>query len=92
MMIALAALVAAPAAGNGQAGVDNTVNAVSQTEMARAKAAIQHAGYQPEMLAMAQDHNLFFNATKGGETYEITVTRDGKLYVSTPVPAGERRS
>ena len=93
-MIALMAIssgmIATAAPSSGQTGVPGTVNTVSDSEIARAKAAILHAGYQPAVLAMAQDHNLFFNAAKGGETYEITVTPDRKLYVGTGLAANSR--
>jgi hypothetical protein len=89
--MALTGMIATIAAASAQTGTPGTVNAVSDNEIARAKAAISHAGYQPVVLEMAQDHNLFFTAIKGGETYEITVTPDRKLYVSTPL-AADRRS
>jgi len=86
--LALAGLIAVTGAAVGaETGTPGTVNAVSDGEIARAKAAITHAGYQPGALEMAQDHNLFFTATKGGDTYEITVTPDRKIYVSTGTPS-----
>lgn len=88
MAVASAGLIVT--AASGQSGLPGTVNAVSENEVARAKAAIQKAGYQPETLTMAQDHNLFFNATKGAESYAITVTPDMRAYVSTGVPANAR--
>ena len=81
---------AAAAVGSAGMGVPGTVNAVSESEMTRAKGAISHAGYQPVVLEMAQDHNLFFTATKGGETYEVTVTPGAKLYVSTGISSGRQ--
>ena len=83
VMIALAGMMVTTAVNSAETGMPGTVNAVSESEIARAKSAISHAGYQPGVLEMAQDHNLFFTATKGGEIYEITVTSDRKLYVST---------
>jgi len=91
MSMALVGMIATSAASSAEIGMPGTVNAVSDSEIVRAKAAITHAGYQPVVLEMAQDHNLFFTAAKGGETYEITVTPDGKLYVSTGTPAGGGR-
>ena len=87
IMIALAGMMLTTTANSAETGMPSTVNAVSESEIAGAKAAISHAGYQPGALEMAQDHNLFFTATKGGETYEITVTPGKKLYVSTGVPS-----
>jgi hypothetical protein len=88
--IALASLIAMTAAVSAETGTPGTVNAVSDGEISRAKAAITHAGYQPDALEMAQDHNLFFTATKGGDTYEITVIPGAKLYVSTPLTSDRR--
>ncbi len=90
LMAISSGMIATAAPISGQTGVPGTVNAVSDSEIARATAAILHAGYQPAVLAMAQDHNLFFTAAKGGETYEITVTPDRKLYVSTGLAANPR--
>jgi hypothetical protein len=81
---------AAAAVGSAEMGAPGTVNAVSENEIARAKGAISHAGYQPVVLEMAQDHNLFFTATKGGETYEVTVTPGARLYVSTGISGGRQ--
>lgn len=83
LMIALAGMMVATAASSAETGTPGTVNAVSEGEIARAKAAISHAGYQTGVLETAQDHNLFFTATKGGQMYEITVTPDKRLFVST---------
>jgi len=80
----------AAAASSTEAGTAGTVNAVSENEIARAKGAISHAGYQPVVLQMAQDHNVFFTGTKGAETYGITVTPGGKLYVSTGISSGRQ--
>jgi len=85
--LALTGIVALTVAVKAETGTSGTVNAVSDSEITRAKAAISHAGYQPGALEMAQDHNLFFTATKGGDTYEITVTPDRKIYVSTGTPS-----
>ena len=87
VMIALAGMMLTTAAISAETGIPGTVNVVSENEILRAKAEISHAGYQPGVLEMAQDHNLFFTATKGGETYEVTVTPNRKLYVSTGLPS-----
>lgn len=84
---ALTGIMLTTAVNGAEVGLSGTVNAASESEIVRAKAAISHAGYQPGVLEMAQDHNLFFTATKAGETYEITVTPDRKLYVSTGLPS-----
>ena len=86
VMLAIAGMMIATGSSGAEIGMPGTVNAVSQSEIVTAKAAISHAGYQPGVLAMAQDHNLFFTASKGAETYEITVTPDKKVYVGTAVP------
>jgi hypothetical protein len=64
-----------------------TVNSYTQAEEGRAKAAITRAGYRPDTLAAAQDGNLFFTATKGGDFYQATFTASGKLFFSTGLPA-----
>lgn len=64
-----------------------TVNSYTASQEDRAKAAIVKAGFQPDALAMVQDWNFFFTATKGGDVYQATVTAGGKVFVSTPLPA-----
>jgi len=91
VMIAVAGMMIATAYSGAETGTPGTVNAVSQSEIVTAKAAISRAGYQPGVLATAQDHNLFFTATKGAETYGITVTPDRKVYVGTAVPMQSTR-
>ena len=66
-----------------------TVNSYTPAQEERAKAAIIKAGYRPDVLAAAQDGNLFFTATKDGEIYQATVTASGKLFLSTGLPASD---
>lgn len=67
-----------------------TVNSYTPAEESHAKAEIVSAGYQPDALAAVQDGNFFFTATKGDELYQATVTRAGKVYVSTGLPAHDK--
>ena len=82
-----AALVAggasAYAATQGPAG---TVNAYTAQELSRARAVAHNADYQSAALAFAQDGNIFLNATRDGELYQVTVTPAEKLYASTGLP------
>ena len=48
--------------------------------------AIIEAGYKPDVLEFAQDGNLFYTATKAGDTYEVTVVPSGQVYASTGLP------
>ncbi|MES2294373.1 MAG: hypothetical protein V4527_13805 [Pseudomonadota bacterium] len=65
-----------------------TVNSYTPAEADRARAAVTKAGYTPETIAMAQDGNFFFNAKQGGQTYQVTVTRAGKVYANGGTAAG----
>lgn len=87
MRDAFLAAVMVAASATAAFAAQATVNSYTQAEESRAKAAITKAGYQPDALAAAQDGNLFFTATKGGEIYQATVTASGKLFVSTGLPA-----
>ena len=66
-----------------------TVNSYTPAEESRAKAMVVKAGYRPDALAAVQDGNFFFMATKGGDTYQATVTASGKLFVSTGLPTSD---
>ncbi len=48
-----------------------------------------NAGYRPTALQFVQDGNFFFNATRGGDIYSVTVTSAGKVYASTPLPKSQ---
>ena len=88
-IFALAALVSAGTSTLAQgAQFTGTVDEVTPAMKARGEAAVIHAGYRPTVLQFGQDGNLFFSATKGDETYDATVTRAGKVYVSNGIPMG----
>lgn len=72
--------MAAPAAG--------TVNAYSPAQERHAEAAARAKGYSGLEVTMAQAGNLFLKGEKGGKTFMLTVTPDGKVYPSTPVGGG----
>ena len=88
-IFALAALVSAGTSTFAQsAEFAGTVDEVTPAMKARGEAAVIHAGYRPTTLQFGQDGNLFFTAMKGEETYDATVTRDGKVYVNNGAPIG----
>ncbi len=88
-MLALAALLSAGTSAFAQTpDFKGTVDEVTPALRARGEAAINKAGYRPAVLQFAQDGNLFFTATKNGQEYDATVTRDGKVYFSNGLPAG----
>jgi hypothetical protein len=63
-----------------------TVNSFSPAQDARDRKAIVEAGYKPAVLEFAQDGNLFYTATKGGDMYGVTVVPSGHVYASTGLP------
>ena len=67
-----------------------TVNDYTAAESQRAEAAARSAGFDNLEITMVQDGNFFLNGQKQGETYNLTVTRDGKVYPSSPSPAQAR--
>ena len=60
-----------------------TVNDYTADQSHRAEAAARNAGFDNLEITMVQDGNFFLNGQKQGESYSITVTRDGKVYFST---------
>jgi len=92
-MLALAALLSAGTSAFAQSTeFAGTVDEVTPAMKSRDEAAVTRAGYHPTTLQFGQDGNLFFTATKGGETYDATVTRAGKVYVSNGLPSTASRS
>ena len=88
-ILALAAFLSAGTSAFAQApNLKGTVNEFTPDQRARAEAAITKAGYHPTVLQFAQDGNLFFTATRNGQTYDATVTRDGKVYFSNGLAEG----
>ena len=67
-----------------------TVNDYTAAESQRAEAAARAAGFDNLEITMVQDGNFFLNGQKQGETYSLTVTRDGKVYPSGPSPIQAR--
>lgn len=63
-----------------------TVNSFSPAQDARDRKAIVEAGYKPTVLEFAQDGNLFYTATKGGDMYGVTVVPSGQVYASNGLP------
>jgi streptogramin lyase len=78
------ALIAAAiiVSGTASAFAADTVNSYTPAQEAKAKAALTRAGYTPGILTQAQDGNLWFDATKGGQTYTALVTSKGEVDIS----------
>jgi hypothetical protein len=76
--------VCAPAATAAESGPP-TVNSYTPAQAKDASQAATQAGYDPGPVLFAQAGNFFFNASKGGHSYGLTVTPDGKVYASTPL-------
>ena len=89
VLLAAAVIVAGTTAA---IAAQTTVNSFSPAQEGHAKEAITQAGYRPEALAAVQDGNFFFTATKGGDVYQATVTKNGKVFVSTGLAATENNS
>lgn len=64
-----------------------TVNDYTAAQSQRAEAAAQSAGFNDLEIVMVQDGNFFLNGQKQGQSYNLTVTRDGKVYSSSGSPA-----
>ena len=86
----MAALALTNAAIPASAAPVTTVNSFTHAQDTRARKAIIEAGYQPDVPEFAQAGNLFYTATKIGDTYEVTVVPSGQVYASTGLP--ERRA
>ena len=82
-VLMFAALIAAPTLAAAQ---QSTVDGFTPDQAAKAKSAVQAAGYTPGPVTMAQGGTLFVNATRGGQTYSVTVTPDGQTFASTANP------
>ena len=66
-----------------------TVDAWTPAMIARARYSAENAGYRPTAVEFVQDKNVFLTATRANQIYEITLTRSGKLFVSTGTPEPE---
>jgi hypothetical protein len=62
----------------------STVNSYTPAQEADARQAAIRAGLTPGPVLFAQAGNFFFNATKSGQSYGLTVTPDGQVYSTTP--------
>jgi hypothetical protein len=82
--LAAALLTLCATAAFAQSG---TVNSYTPAEAAKARAAVQAAGYTPGAIATAQAGNLFVRAKKGSDSYMVTVTPDGHVYAGPPLGA-----
>jgi len=82
----MTALMMTAVANTALAASGTTVNSFAHAQDARDRKAIIEAGYKPDVLEFAQDGNLFYTATKAGDTYEVTVVPSGQVYASTGLP------
>jgi hypothetical protein len=62
-----------------------TVNSYTPAQEQKARAAAKAAGYDSGKVLFAQAGNFFFNASREGRRYALTVTPEGKVYASTPL-------
>jgi len=60
-----------------------TVNDYTAAQSQRAQAAARSAGFGELEIVMVQDGNFFLNGQRQGQSYSLTVTRDGKVYSSS---------
>jgi hypothetical protein len=72
------------AAAVAQPSATQTVNSYTPAQAQQALAAARAAGYTGGNVSFAQAGNFFINASRGGQTYSLTVTPDGKLYAAAP--------
>lgn len=59
-----------------------TVNSYTPAEESHARYAATKAGFSPGHVLFALDGNVFFNATRNGQTFALTVTPSGRVYAS----------
>ena len=62
------------------AGGVSTVNSYTPAQEANARQAAMHEGFEPGPVLFAQAGNFFFNGTKNGHSYPLTVTPQGRVY------------
>lgn len=79
--LAAALMAVSATAALAQSG---TVNSYTSADAAKAKAAVQAAGFTPGDITSAQAGNFFVAAKKDGATYVVTVTPDGHVYAGPP--------
>ena len=73
------------AAAVAQPSATQTVNSYTPAQAEQALAAARAAGYTgSNVVTFAQGGNFFINSSRGGQTYSLTVTPDGKVYPSQP--------
>ena len=60
-----------------------TVDDYTAAQSERAEAAARGVGFGDLEIVMVLDGNFFLNGQKQGQSYSLTVTRDGKVYSSS---------
>lgn len=61
-----------------------TVNDYTPAQKDAALSAARAAGYTGGQVTMFQAGDFFVRADKGGQVYQLTVRRDGKVFASMP--------
>lgn len=86
LLLAAALWIATPAiaANNAKPAIRPaaTVNSYTPAQEARARKAATDAGYVAPVVTSAQDGNFYMTASKGGRSYQLTVTPSGQVYAS----------
>jgi hypothetical protein len=59
-----------------------TVNDYTAAQSERAEAAARRAGFENLEFTLVQDGNFLIDGRKQGQTYNVTVTKDGQVYSS----------
>jgi hypothetical protein len=62
-----------------------TVNSYTPAQEKQARDAAKVAGYAAGKVLFVQAGNFFFNGSRDGHHYGLTVTPEGKVYASGPV-------
>lgn len=80
MVKEIALILVASGAVLRAADAEATVNSYTAAQEAGARQAATREGFEPGPVLFAQAGNFFFNATKNGHSYPLTVTPEGKVY------------
>jgi hypothetical protein len=78
--------VSGASAALAQSSPPGTVNSYSAAEEQRARAAAQREGFTPIGRVWAQAGTFFLYATKDGNRHQLTVTPQGVVHATGPVP------
>lgn len=82
----LAFLGACAASASQSTPQTGAVNSFSAADEQRARAAAQREGFTPIGALWAQAGTIFMYATKGSDRHQLTVTPQGNVHATGPVP------